>query len=229
MARCQCEWMRALPNSKIDTSHMDNEAKITLGLLNVIHENAQASQRTMAGRLGIALGLANAYLKRCAKKGFIKIAHAPANRYAYYLTPQGFSEKSRLTAEFLSQSLNLFRQARGSGAELLQLCQSRSWMRVALFGANDLAEIFTLSARDFDIHLVGVIDDFLEAKKFSGLPVISVDNCIAADIDAVIVCDISSPQAAFDRACEIFPPERVLAPRFLGVVIPTGQEYGGIQ
>ena len=48
---------------------LDNEAKITLGLLNVVHGNSETSQRSMAGDLGIALGLANAYLKRCVKKG----------------------------------------------------------------------------------------------------------------------------------------------------------------
>ena len=44
--------------------------------------------------MGVALGLANSYLKRCIRKGFIKITEAPANRYLYYLTPQGFAEKA---------------------------------------------------------------------------------------------------------------------------------------
>ena len=70
---------------------MDNEAKITLGLLNVVHDNSATSQRSMAGDLGIALGLANAYLKRCVKKGLIKISQAPANSYAYYMTHKGFA------------------------------------------------------------------------------------------------------------------------------------------
>jgi hypothetical protein len=50
-----------LSKTKANTSEMDNEAKITLGLLNMVHDNAQASQRSMADDLGIALGLANAY------------------------------------------------------------------------------------------------------------------------------------------------------------------------
>ena len=44
---------------------LDNEAKITLGLLKMVDDNAATSQRSMASDLGIALGLANAYLKRC--------------------------------------------------------------------------------------------------------------------------------------------------------------------
>ena len=63
---------------KPKTDIPDNEARITLGLLNVVHDDSAASQRTMAGNLGIALGLANAYLKRCVKKGLIK--ETPAAR-----------------------------------------------------------------------------------------------------------------------------------------------------
>ena len=72
-----------------NSSDLDNKAKITLGLLNMVHDNSATSQRSMAGDLGIALGLANAYLKRCVKKGLIKVSQVPANRYAYYLTPKG--------------------------------------------------------------------------------------------------------------------------------------------
>lgn len=213
-------WGLALSKTKIEMPDMDNEAKITLGLLNMVHDNEHASQRSMADGLGIALGLANAYLKRCVKKGLIKISHAPANRYAYYLTPQGFSEKGRLTAEFLSQSFNLFRHARSSGAELFGKCEANGWTRVALLGAGDLAEIFTLSARDFDVDLVGVIADLQNATEFAGLAVIAPDDCDPDAIDAVIVCDIADPQSTFDSALTTFPPARVLAPRFLGVVRP---------
>lgn len=216
-----------MAKTKIDTSDMDNEAKITLGLLNMVHDNAQASQRSMADGLGIALGLANAYLKRCVKKGLIKISHAPANRYAYYLTPHGFSEKSRLTAEFLSQSFNLFRHARTAGADIFGECQSRGWIRVALFGASDLAEIFTLSARDFDIELVGVIAELPNASEFAGLPVIAPATCDAAAIEAIVICDISDPQAAYNAAIRILPKSRVLAPRFLGVIDPKSLTDGG--
>ena len=66
-----------------------------LGLLEFVERNGAQSQRHIAAELGIALGLVNAYLKRCVKKGLIKVSSAPARQYAYYLTPQGFAEKSR--------------------------------------------------------------------------------------------------------------------------------------
>ena len=53
----------------------EDETKITLGLLNAVEANSALTQRTMASELGIALGLANAYLKRCVRKGLIKVQH----------------------------------------------------------------------------------------------------------------------------------------------------------
>ena len=200
----------------------DNEARITLGLLTIVDENSGTSQRSMAGDLGVALGLANAYLKRCVKKGLIKVSHAPANRYAYYLTPKGFTEKGRLTAEYLSQSFNLFRHARAEGADLFAHCQTRGWDRVALYGIGDLAEIMTLSARNYPIKLIGVVDHGPGTRGFAGLPVLAAFPD-PRDVDAVIICDISEPQAAYDKICSSFPAERVLAPRFLNVSKRTSQ------
>ncbi len=71
------------------------QTRIVLGLLEYVGRGGEQSQRRLASELGVALGLANAYLKRCVKKGLVKVRQAPARRYAYYLTPRGFAEKSR--------------------------------------------------------------------------------------------------------------------------------------
>ena len=90
----------------MSSATQDNEvenARVMLGLLESVERDGGQSQRRLASELGIALGLVNAYLKRCVKKGLVKVGQAPARRYAYYLTPQGFAEKSRLTVEYLSE------------------------------------------------------------------------------------------------------------------------------
>ena len=77
----------------------DRDDSVTLNILDTVEQNEHISQRDLSRKLGVALGLANSYLKRCVRKGLIKVQQAPANRYLYYLTPKGFSEKSRLTAQ----------------------------------------------------------------------------------------------------------------------------------
>ena len=89
----------------------DREQALTLELLAAIESRSDVTQRHLAARLDVALGLANSYLRRCVRKGLVKITQAPANRYLYYLTPQGFAEKSRLTAHYLSVSFDFYRHA----------------------------------------------------------------------------------------------------------------------
>jgi len=174
------------------------------------------TQRTMAGELGIALGLANAYLKRCVKKGLIKVSHAPANRYAYYLTPKGFAEKSRLTTEYLSISFNFFRAARRSCSAAFEECAENGWNRIVLVGGGDLAEIATLCATDRGIDLVCVVDKTAAEQSLAGVPMIA-DLQDAPPHDAVAITDMESPQQVFDALVEIMPSQRVVAPRILNV------------
>ncbi len=194
----------------------DDEAVITLGLLNAVEENSAITQRSVAGELGIALGLTNAYLKRCVRKGLIKVSMAPANRYAYYLTPKGFAEKSRLTARYLSISFNFFRAAREQCSATFSECADLGRRRVLLAGAGDLSEIATLCADDLGLQLVGIFDPDSEAAEIAGLTVFKrLED--AGQFDAVMITDMREPQKVFNRLIKIVPPDRVLAPSMLNV------------
>src|SRR5712671_7378848 len=132
--------------AEVGRDYSTKDERIVLGLLESVERNGSQSQRRLASELGIALGLVNAYLKRCVKKGLVKVSEAPARRYAYYLTPQGFAEKSRLTVEYLSYSFSFFRRARADCSEAFSQAKARGWRRVALAGVSDLAEIATICA-----------------------------------------------------------------------------------
>src|SRR5260370_40344069 len=123
-----------------DPEEEDNQ-RIMLGLLQSVERDGGQSQRRLAAELGIALGLVNAYLKRCIKKGLVKVSEAPARRYAYYLTPRGFAEKSRLTVEYLGFSFSFFRQARAECADIFSAIRGRGFERVVVAGGSDLAQL----------------------------------------------------------------------------------------
>jgi len=205
-----------MANDRTSGNTSEGDAEITLGLLTAVEENSTATQRSMASDLGIALGLANAYLKRCVRKGLIKISQVPPNRYAYYLTPKGFSEKSRLTSEYLSSSFTFFRRARGQCGEALDYCAARGWKRIALAGCGELAEIATLCAAEREVKLAGMIDSKTKAGQFAGLKVVSGAASLR-NLDAVIVTDLRMPQAVFETLSRDLAAERVVTPPLLGV------------
>jgi DNA-binding MarR family transcriptional regulator len=201
---------RALPNDS------GEDERIVFNLLSSVDEGAQ-SQRRIAEDLGIALGLVNAYLKRCIKKGLVKVSQAPARRYAYYLTPQGFAEKSRLTVEYLSSSFSFFRQAKADCAQVYELAKKRKFQNLVLCGKSDLAEIAILSAVDCGISIVGIVDQSADEKLFVGKQVVSDYDRLLVPFDAVIITDVVNARRAFDEAVRLYGPGHVLAPSLLGL------------
>lgn len=208
----------------LNTEH-ENE-RIVLGLLSSVESDGARSQRRMAADLGIALGLVNAYLKRCIKKGLVKVGDAPARRYAYYLTPQGFAEKSRLTVQYLSNSFSFFRLAKSDCARVLEQAKASGFSRLVLAGKSDLAEIAMLCAVEAGVAIVAVVDPDSDVARFIGLDVSKSYDEIREAFDAIIVTDVTRAPASYAAAAAACGADRVLAPALLGLQ-ERGRTAGG--
>ena len=189
---------------------------IMLAVLNSVENNQKMTQRSLAKELGIAVGLANAYVKRCIQKGFVKISQVPPRRYTYYLTPQGFSEKSRLTVKYLRVSFDFFRTARNQLDGLLALCAAQGHERVVLAGAGELGEIAWLCARDRPLEVLGFVDPDRAGQRLHGLPIVA-DATALGQPTAFIVTDVNDPQETFERLIEVVPHGRVFVPKILNI------------
>lgn len=198
-------------------SEESDNARIVLGLLESVERDGAQSQRKLASDLGIALGLVNAYLKRCVKKGLLKIGEVPPRRYAYYLTPHGFAEKSRLTVEYLSSSFSFFRRAREDCSSVLKAAHARGWNRIALIGVSDLAEVATICALEQGLTIVAVVDAEAEATRdrFVGIPVVRSLDAVPGGFDALIITDLASTRETMKAALTALEAERVFVPVLL--------------
>ena len=194
----------------------DPTRRITLGMLTAIEEDSGLSQRRLAGRLGIALGLTNSYLKRCVRKGLVKVRAAPANRYLYYLTPKGFAEKSRLTREFLTWSFQYYRLARKEIDGIFSELAQKGWSRVALGGAGELAEIAVLCAMAHSVTIVGLIDEDEAAARALGLSLLD-GAALPPDLEAVLITDLAQAQTRYDALVRTLGPSRVFALSLLNI------------
>ena len=194
-----------------------HEARIMLDLLESVERDGGQTQRHLASELGVALGLVNAYLKRCVKKGLLKVGEAPARRYAYYLTPQGFAEKARLTVEYFSFSFSIFRRARAEYGDLIRTASSRGFSRIVIAGVSDLAEIATICALECGTEVVGVVDSVSGQSRFVGVPVFASFDDIDKPFDAVIIAALENGADILRDASDRYGVERVCAPALLGL------------
>ncbi|MDH3513967.1 MAG: winged helix-turn-helix transcriptional regulator [Gammaproteobacteria bacterium] len=192
----------------------DREEQRVLELLDAVGKQSNMSQRHLAHSMGIALGLANSYLKRCIRKGLIKISEAPANRYLYYLTPKGFAEKSRLTAKYLSSSFAFYRRAGDSCLDVFRKCASLGWRNVLLYGMSDLAEIATLRAQEQDVRIIGILDPHTERRRFAGVTVWHSLHQ-AEPFDVCVLTELNSPLLSYEQLLRDVDKERILIPDIL--------------
>jgi hypothetical protein len=155
------------------------------------------------------------YLNRCMQKGLVKVSQAPARRYAYYLTPQGFVEKFRLSLEYLAYSFRFFRQAKLDCESVFELARARGFARIALDGASDIVEIATICAREAGIEIVAIVDEQSTLDRYAGIPIASNYDSVVDQVDAVIITDVRATQARAVWTRQRLGHDRVLIPSLL--------------
>lgn len=195
---------------------MSSQIKNDLDFLSELEKGGTVSQLALSKRVGIAVGLLNAVMRRAVKKGYVKVRTAPAKRYAYYLTPRGFTEKARLVSEYLHDSLGAFRQARLEYTELFERAQLRAPARVVLVGSGELAEIAIMSAEQSGIKFLGVVALHGDVRVTFGLPVEKTIESFAGAEFAVVAC-MRSPQAEYDKLVKALGASSVFAPPMLRI------------
>lgn len=169
------------------------EQKMLLKIMAKIEDDPIVSQRRLATELGVALGLMNTYLKRCIKKGWLRANQVPAKRLAYFLTPEGFKEKSRMVKQYLSSSFTFFRDARSQCEKIFSECKKQEWYNIALIGGGDLAETAGLVAHGLQI-MTQVVSENTNFDLY----------------DAVLITDIEQPQQTYDFLKSKIEQQRLL-------------------
>lgn len=164
------------------------------------------TQRELARKVGIAVGLANAILKRMARKGLIEVRNLDAKRLAYSITPKGMQEKTRLAYGYMERTVHFYKEARYRVKDNLLRAQGAGVRRVALYGINDVAEIVYLTLKELGLELAMVASPRHAGESWLGMPVMSAQDLASASLDAVVVAD-------FDTDRERYPELKALAVR----------------
>ncbi|BCG48631.1 Transcriptional regulator, MarR family [Citrifermentans bremense] len=164
-------------------------------LLSEISGDQQLSQRELAKRLGIALGLVNSYLKNLVAKGFIRVNNFPKNRYAYLLTPKGFAEKSRLAYQHLSYFSGLYTVARQDYLKLFKGMAAQGVKSVAFCGIDEVAEIAYLSLKEAGMKMVLAMDTENAGAKFFDRAVVTPAIALLSGNHNIVITSLKRGEA----------------------------------
>lgn len=178
-------------------SLVDHRDIHTLRILEEIEKNAGFTQRQLASQLDISLGLVNSFIKRLARKGYVKITTVPKNRLRYMLTPKGLAEKTRLTYEFIQYSFNFYKTARRRIKTVLGAVEKDGGRRVIFYGGGDLTEIAYISLQETQLSMVAIVDDHRSGQKLLGHTIRRSSVLNSLDYDKIIITSVNSRDAIY--------------------------------
>ena len=150
---------------------MKSQETYEFQILNHIAENPDTTQSDLATQLDVAVGSINWYIKRLVNKGFIKVKQMERRRLRYLLTPQGVSEKARLTRQFMQMSLHWYRVTREDSQNYLTEIKQAGYDTVCIEADGDLAEIIALTCLEQQVAVTDEEIPLLPTFRVEGLRV----------------------------------------------------------
>jgi DNA-binding MarR family transcriptional regulator len=178
-------------NSAQNSLFKPSERMRDLQFLGEIEQNPKISQRELSHKFGIALGVTNACIKRMAQRGLIKLKGIPPRKIAYYLTPKGFSEKTKLTLSFFSYNIRHYAEMKKQISKKLLEVQNSGIKRIAFYGISDKMEVAYITLQGLDMELVGIADEEKNrGKKVFGYKVVGLKDVSDLNPEAVLITSV---------------------------------------
>jgi len=123
------------------------DEKIT-DVLTILDREDSPSQREIAKQTGFSVGLVNTLIKKCAKKGLVKIEGLNSRNIKYILTPEGIKEKTKKTIDYIKRSYQAIKQLQNRVNELA-LKHSSEGKKIFIYKERE-DEIFELVTSTLD-------------------------------------------------------------------------------
>ena len=142
-------------------------------ILQAIASGRPFTQRSLAGEMGVALGLTNLLIRRLVAKGYVKMGGMGTRHVRYLMTAAGWEALGRVTRLSLENTVHLYtetrEQIRISLSAVSAHCpaDAAGHKRVVFYGAGDVAEIAFVSLQRTDLTLAGVVDDNRTGRFFN--------------------------------------------------------------
>ena len=169
----------------------ENLSRRELEILSEIESAPEISQRDLAARAGIALGLTNLVLRNLVHKGYVRMSKTTWKRWLYSLTPDGFSHKIHLTVSYIRRVLDEYQGVRATLRQELEPLALNEESSVALYGSGEFAELVYLGLQELGIEELDVFDSNSRVgETFIRIPIQDVSMLQQQNYDRVLVASL---------------------------------------
>ena len=182
-----------------------------LRLLEEVNSRPDLSQRQLASRLGIGLGVANSLVRHLVDKGHIKVAQDGWRKWVYTVTPEGMARKATLTLAYIDRFLHHYRRVKRSLCEELVQLTVGVESSVAIYGSEELAELVYLALKDAGFEDIEVFGPVANDPGFLGISMKELGQMHPSDYAEVVVAAAEDVEARCQelRAIGVAPSQIV--------------------
>ena len=149
-----------------------------------LKENPSLSQRSLAHKLNISLGLTNSILQNLIHRGLIKAQKMTGRKILYLITPKGIVQATNFIYDRVRETQHYYQYAKDLLTTHFTNLYDKGVRKAAIYGTGQLAEITYLSLLDSPLRLYSIITDdpaplsssTFSKKKFLGHEVITLSD-----------------------------------------------------
>ena len=143
-----------------------------------IKDNPSLSQRSLAHKLNISLGLTNAILQNLIHRGWVKAQKMTGRKILYLITPQGIARIASLVYARFRETQNYYQYTKEMLTSYLTNLYTKGKRKAVIYGTSQLTEIAYLSLLDSPLQLHSIITDDPSSskKKFLGHEVLTLSD-----------------------------------------------------
>lgn len=102
------------------------------------------SQRELAKRTGLSLGLINAVIKRLVQTGYVKTSHLNRRSLEYLLTTQGFAHTALRSYRFIANTVRNYRSMQDKLKSIFENLTAQGFTEFYLHGSGELADLVSV-------------------------------------------------------------------------------------
>lgn len=135
---------------------MSNVTQKEFKVIEAIAENSDITQRDIAGKSGMSLGLANILINRLIKKGYLKAKKLNARKISYMVTPKGLKQKARRSYRFMKKNFSVILKLRQLIEDYARKKYTKGSRTFIVTGAGELADITELVLKSLDLEDVQI-------------------------------------------------------------------------
>jgi len=143
-----------------------------------LKEDPSLSQRSLAHKLNISLGLTNSILQNLIHRGLIKAQKMSGRKILYLITPKGMVQAANFIYDRVLETQHYYQYAKDLLTTHFTNLYDKGVRKAAIYGTGQLAEITYLSLLDSSLKLHYIITDdpTLSQKKFLGHEVLTLSE-----------------------------------------------------